>query len=132
MKVRAVSSICILLLVLLQPTAAWENYLSLLPNGYFVKRNGVSWLGVGHDNVEGGGDLNQFGKDFEDAHFQWTRDLCLKDSDGDGVHNGAELGDPQCVWRLGLRPARFQDLSHPGFADSVPVKPFAEATHDEL
>jgi len=44
------------------------------------------------------------------------------DSDGDGVPNGAELGDPCCVWKKGDKPARTDDLSHPGEMDSTPTK----------
>ena len=32
---------------------------------------------------------------------QWTRWLCHRDSDGDGLTNGEELGDPACSWREG-------------------------------
>ena len=31
----------------------------------------------------------------------WTTALCNADSDGDGVSNGAELGDPNCIWTAG-------------------------------
>lgn len=46
-------------------------------------------------------------------NFQWTSALCNHDSDGDGLSNGAELGDPGCTWRRGvalLQPAN----GHPG------------------
>jgi hypothetical protein len=45
---------------------------------------------------------------------KWDRTLCLKDSDGDGLSNGQELGDPDCVWEVGKEPARKTELSHPG------------------
>ena len=32
----------------------------------------------------------------------WTVSLCNADSDGDGVANGVELGDPDCVWTQGM------------------------------
>ena len=42
------------------------------------------------------------------------------DSDGDGLSNGEELGDPHCVWRFGngVRPtiSNATRLSHPGVA----------------
>jgi len=31
--------------------------------------------------------------------------LCAKDSDGDGMTNGEELGDPNCVWTQGAVPS---------------------------
>ena len=37
-------------------------------------------------------------KDFEYEELRWTRELCEKDSDGDGFTNGEELGDPCCIW----------------------------------
>jgi dopamine beta-monooxygenase len=139
MMIRSSSTIVLLLvtfvLAALTPqAAAWEWYLGLLPNGHNVKRNGVAWLGVGHNNHEGGSQtLNPFGADFEEAHFVWTKTLCEKDSDGDGVHNGAELGDPDCDWTQGKRPARQVDISHPGFADSVPQQPsWKERHHDAV
>ena len=55
--------------------------------------------GVGHHTCVGGTfPNNQFGLDFAAAAHQWTRTLCMADSDGDGLTNGEELGDPCCVW----------------------------------
>ena len=45
--------------------------------------------------------LNAFGKDFRNAGFKWTAELAKKDSDGDGVSNGRELGDPFGSWKKG-------------------------------
>lgn len=60
---------------------------------------------------------NQFGLDFKAAGLVWTKALCEKDSDGDGVSNGQELGDPCCLWTVD-NPApkgfRTTSLSHPG------------------
>ena len=36
------------------------------------------------------------------------------DSDGDGITNGEELGDPQCVWIPGNNPNRTTHITHPG------------------
>ena len=48
----------------------------------------------------------------------FTKELCEKDSDGDGKTNGEELGDPGCVWipSQGNLPewASGVELSHPG------------------
>merc|ERR1719199_1136780 len=55
--------------------------------------------GVGHHTCAGGDmPLNVFGEDLKKAGYKWTRELCEKDSDGDGFTNGEELGDPCCVW----------------------------------
>lgn len=50
---------------------------------------------------------------------EWTRELCQKDSDGDGRTNGEELGDPNCVWRVGDIPTSSTGLSHPGQSDRL-------------
>ena len=44
----------------------------------------------------------------------WNRTLCEKDSDGDGLTNGQELGDPNCIWTQGSIPTVSTNLSHPG------------------
>lgn len=49
----------------------------------------------------------------------WTPELCRADSDGDGLSNGAELGDPDCTWSKG--GARRVALSHPGIPDAPAV-----------
>ncbi|CAD7697466.1 unnamed protein product [Ostreobium quekettii] len=71
---------------------------------------------------------NPFGQDFALEGRIWTRDLCEKDSDGDGFTNGEELGDPCCVWHEGVSvplwmTAAEWDISHPGFASSRPDQP---------
>ena len=48
--------------------------------------------------------------------LQWNAALCRKDSDGDGLTNGQELGDPDCVWKKGEAPQRTTDITHPGMA----------------
>ncbi len=39
--------------------------------------------------------------------------MCPLDSDGDGLSNGTELGDPDCTWRPGDRIVN-PDATHPG------------------
>lgn len=52
---------------------------------------------------------------------RWSEALANLDSDGDGVSNGVELGDPTGAWRSGLSaPGNRDDVSEPGNADSVP------------
>ena len=45
---------------------------------------------------------------------RWTRELCQKDSDGDGRTNGEELGDPSCTWVPGATPEITTGITHPG------------------
>lgn len=47
----------------------------------------------------------------------------MKDSDGDGLTNGEELGDPCCKWSVGKDPERTTMLSHPGEKDEVNSAP---------
>lgn len=67
---------------------------------------------------ESGGRLNAFGKAFNKAGKQWTKELCQADSDGDGQTNGQELGDPCCVWTSGAVP-RLTNSSAPGDATKM-------------
>jgi hypothetical protein len=39
------------------------------------------------------GDLNEFGRDFQDNDYAWDETLADMDSDGDQYKNGLELGD---------------------------------------
>ena len=56
---------------------------------------------------------------FEAEGKRWTEALCRADSDGDGLTNGEELGDPCCTWREGQAPARSTDISDPALAEST-------------
>jgi len=76
--------------------------------------DGVMIGGFGHVKQSGGGDRNQFGLDFAEAGKKWTGALCRKDSDGDGVNNGVELGDPDCKWNKGGTPDFTLAITHPG------------------
>lgn len=118
--------------------AALPSFGTRLPNGLEVPCppgaegciQGIC-RGVGHPTCGGGisgavpQPLNAFGADFRDAGFQWTPELCAADSDGDGLTNGEELGDPCCVWTVagsvapdGVAPyTRSFVPSHPGDGD---------------
>lgn len=47
---------------------------------------------LGHIDCSPGAPPNPFGLDFKAAGLFWTKELCEKDSDGDGLTNGQELG----------------------------------------
>ena len=94
---------------------AYSSYKSHIPNGDNVKDcNGVIVSGVGHTRPSGGGERNPFGQDFSAAGFTWSNALCRQDSDGDGISNGAELGDPDCLWVQGNSPQFNVGITHPG------------------
>lgn len=91
----------------------FDSFRETLPNSLLIHHTQA----LGHVNGNGGGNLNEFGTDFKRFGFTWNRELCETDSDGDGLTNGEELGDPCCAWPG--RPARDYSLSHPGNAKSV-------------
>ena len=70
------------------------TYAAKIPNGASVPAPDGSGMcnGVGHKVCTGHGERNAFGEDFDSAGRQWTRELCMKDSDGDGFTNGEEVG----------------------------------------
>ena len=114
----------LLLLATIAPllTTAFPPYAERIPNANIVPDNDGGpgpCRAVGHLNCNGGGDRNQFGIDFADAGYQWTVELCKLDSDGDGLTNGQELGDPCCVWSPGSDVALSSEVSHPGSASSA-------------
>lgn len=106
-----------LLIVALAPCCfsvfARPDFPNRIPNG----RNVPGCEHLGHEGCVSGAARNQFGVDFEAAGFAWTPEFCGKDSDGDGVTNGEELGDPCCTWTQangGGKGFRSSGLSHPG------------------
>ncbi|KAH9503110.1 hypothetical protein Btru_069976 [Bulinus truncatus] len=111
---------CLLCVSLLACATSYRIYQQRIPNGDYVphpcKPNNI-WEGVGHFIDQGTGYRNPFGEDFEKEGKIWTESLCRKDSDGDGLTNGQELGDPNCVWTESAIPSRQTGLSHPGVCD---------------
>ncbi|CAK9018536.1 DBH-like monooxygenase protein 2 homolog [Durusdinium trenchii] len=98
---------------------AYQTYQNSIPNGAVVKDDaGGAHPGVGHWRSGGGGELNPFGTAFRAAGYSWTEALCRTDSDGDGVPNGVELGDPECEWSPGATPRFDEFITHPGVAGS--------------
>lgn len=119
---------------------ALPSFGSKIPNGQKVPcppnaggcSRGICY-GLGHPNCGGfqsgdrvGGNLflSPFGDDLKANGYAWTKELCELDSDGDGYTNGEELGDPCCVWSLGLA-AMLDSVdgflpSHPGMSEHIP------------
>lgn len=122
MVARLTTTTCfvVCLAAVVAPAAALRGYQTRIPNGANVYRRGTHWPAVGHDAAEGLPSRNIFGIAFAAAGHDWTLELCRADTDGDGVSNGVELGDPNCTWTWGATPSRTTDISHPGFADSTP------------
>ncbi|CAL1541186.1 unnamed protein product [Lymnaea stagnalis] len=109
-----------LLSVLLHCALPYSTFRAKIPNGEYVPhpcKPFNTWEGVGHFMDVGTGLRNNFGADFNAAGNQWTSALCKKDSDGDGLTNGQELGDPDCIWKPNTLPTRTTGLSHPGICD---------------
>uniref|UniRef100_A0A2C9M7Z1 Temptin Cys/Cys disulfide domain-containing protein n=1 Tax=Biomphalaria glabrata TaxID=6526 RepID=A0A2C9M7Z1_BIOGL len=107
--------IALIVAIFLPAVFSYREFLSLLPNGQNVPdpcNPGTVWEGVGHLVKEGKSKRNAFGKDFHKYGKMWSKELCRKDSDGDGKTNGFELGDPDCTWTPGSLP-KGPSLSHP-------------------
>lgn len=109
-------SFLVTLVLLLTPTYSRPWFKARIPNGEAHARpgSGIQCEKLGHNRCVAGAPRNPFGLDFKAAGLKWTRALCRKDSDGDGVPNGEELGDPCCKWTPGKKPGRKTMLSHPG------------------
>eukprot|EP00122_Pirum_gemmata_P018505 Pgem_evm1s17334 len=67
---------------------------------------------LGHQNG-GGSAKTQFAYDFIDAGYKWSKEFCNKDSDGDGITNGEELGDKDCSWTEGQPDPESKNLTDP-------------------
>lgn len=110
-RVGRVAAVCAVVSVCVMPEmAAYKMFQQKLPNGANVP--GVD--AIGHERA--GGPNNDFGLDFIEAMFKWTKTFCEKDSDGDGQTNGQELGDPCCEFehRKNEKARWAEGVSHPG------------------
>ncbi|KAL4233041.1 hypothetical protein ACF0H5_007727 [Mactra antiquata] len=116
MNTLIIFSVCVAVVL------AHPYYQQLIPNGAAVPdpcNAGGLWLAVGHyDPNHHTQAKNPFARDFAAAGHVWTAALCQKDSDGDGKTNGAELGDPNCVWTSGATPQQ-KASGHPGICNPV-------------
>ncbi|XP_063431569.1 temptin-like [Mytilus trossulus] len=98
-----------------------------IPNGDFVpcncsKLSEMAWEAVGHFSLfDGTANKNPFGIDFRKNGMKWTQSLCKGDSDGDGLSNGEELGDPNCTWIEGQTPD-YDAIGHPGICEPIGSK----------
>lgn len=96
---------------------AFPHFKERIPNGDAYTRwdSGITCERLGHIDCIPGAPRNPFGLDFKAAGLLWTKELCKKDSDGDGLTNGQELGDPCCEWSAENKtPLRLTQLSHLG------------------
>ena len=98
----------------LRETSAIPLYLGDIPNSNMVLDcNGQAFDAIGHASRLGGGARNPFGQDYERLR-NWA-DICDLDSDGDGMTNGEELGDPLCQWRSAADDGLLMSVvGHPG------------------
>ncbi|KAG7382121.1 hypothetical protein PHYPSEUDO_005197 [Phytophthora pseudosyringae] len=111
-RVVSMAAVCVAASLSTAPEAeAYKMFQQKLPNGANVP--GVD--AIGHAGPSGGPN-NDFGLDFIEAMFRWTKAFCEKDSDGDGQTNGQELGDPCCefVYRQSPTVRWTEGVSHPG------------------
>ena len=125
----------LLICVAIQRAQSFSFFRDQIPNGHNVQhpcKPNTVWNGVGHLSQQGGGPRNAFGLDFFAAGKTWTRDLCMKDSDGDGQTNGQELGDPQCTWTQGGTPSRTTAITHPGFKTPASSYPYNQTNPTTL
>jgi dopamine beta-monooxygenase len=117
----------LVVILLISEVLSHSEYQSKIPNGNNVYHLGQKWPGVGHNAAGGGGIRNPFGIDWEKTH-EWTTEFCQLDSDNDGLTNGQELGDPECIWKVGDTPARDHDITHPGFPQEDLTDPDCKLT----
>uniref|UniRef100_A0A7S3V217 Temptin Cys/Cys disulfide domain-containing protein n=1 Tax=Aplanochytrium stocchinoi TaxID=215587 RepID=A0A7S3V217_9STRA len=119
---NAVTSVWVLLIPLAVTfVSAYPDYTYYIPNARKVEsssRPGKYVEAIGHTSEYGTGQLNDFGEDFvRIGKMKWSKSFCEHDSDGDGLSNGYELGDPECLWEYGMDdpiiPSVFK-ISHPG------------------
>lgn len=114
--------VCMTLFYVHKSADSYSSFLTRIVNADKVRNpcgGSKIWAGVGHRDPAGGGSRNFFGIDFASNDMRWTVALCNLDSDGDGRTNGEELGDPNCVWKIGDLPSRTVNITHPGICEPL-------------
>ena len=105
---------------------------SQIPNGSAFSCNACHTAG-------GGSPRNAFGLELETNFLTaagaagdviWGPELAALDSDGDGVSNGAELGDPDGTWVAGDDNPEGEAF-HPGDPESTPPLPPPDTAVEE-
>lgn len=105
---------------------------SQIPNGAAFSCNACHTAG-------GGTPRNAFGLELETNFLTaagaagdviWGPELAALDSDGDGVSNGAELGDPDGTWVVGDANPEGETF-HPGDPESTPPLPPPDTAVEE-
>jgi hypothetical protein len=93
-----VSVICLVsfLIVLTTPANAKLIEVKKIPNG---KKNSCD--NCHQPGTESTDKLTPFGNDYMKNGKKWNSSIAGKDSDGDGMTNGQELGDPDGTWKKG-------------------------------
>lgn len=115
---------------------AFPSYRNHVPNGFRVScppggegcseggdgQPALVCNGIGHRTCAGATmPLNSFGAALKRNNYTWDKALCEEDSDGDGLTNGEELGDPCCLWEAYDEPSTYTasySATHPGFSNS--------------
>lgn len=127
----------LILATLVSEGVGFANFLSMIPNGRKVSNK--EWHALGHYQSLPDMSMphlpfkrNEFGKGFFRAGHKWTRAFCETDSDGDGLSNGEELGDPDCIWQPGQTPARTHNITHPGVPDNLGMHKPLPATEVDI
>lgn len=113
-----------LLFPLLHTSTAYRYWLHRVPNHENIPC--PAGVDCGGDNICGAvghadcvtGEEDSFGEVFRDYEI-WNEIVCSFDTDGDGLTNGDEIGDPCCVWNIGDTPQIQKELSHPDSRGSV-------------
>jgi uncharacterized repeat protein (TIGR03803 family) len=91
-----------------QSTFGLAYFVSRIPNGSIASCSTCHTSGFG---------FNPFGRDFRDNNRVWNATLASLDSDGDGLTNGQELGDPDGTGT----PTPGAPVTNPGDPSSEPA-----------
>jgi hypothetical protein len=76
----------------------FQGFETTVPNAVRI-RTTVSRAGATLGHMVNTRQVDVFGTAWRAAGGRWTVALCRADSDNDGIPNGVELGDPDCLWQ---------------------------------